>query len=171
MGIWSKRQFIKLTLLIPSFYSVDGHYWPIIGTRRVRLHFARLILRRHLSHRSAGYLEELKGWRAALRLLAAIHLALFMAHVALGPETLFLDRGDNSKVFPPARKRWRQYAHFCIYDHTPLKAIEFVRPFLMFSRPVVLLPALAYALVFVYTIVLVVRGSSQFRVYLNHLLI
>ncbi|KAF8509789.1 MFS multidrug transporter [Gautieria morchelliformis] len=107
----------------------------------------------------AGYLVQFKGWRAAFYLLAAVQLAIFVAHVFLGPETLFLGRGETDEEVEPSlpqkRKRWHQYVHFSIYDRTPLQTIEFIRPFFMFARPVVLLPAMAYAFVFAYAHVFV----------------
>jgi hypothetical protein len=104
---------------------------------------------------------QLKGWREALRLLAAIHLALFVAHVFFGPETLFLESEgtDEKQRPPPARKWWHQYVVFRIYDRTPLQMIEFIRPFLMGTHLVVLLPSVAYSLVFAYTNIFVVRVS------------
>ena len=110
---------------------------------------------------SVGYLVQLKGWRTAFQLIAAIHLALFVAHIFWGPETLFLEHDQNDEAVRPSssKKRWRQYVQFGIFDPTPLKTVEFIQPFLMFARPVVLLPAIAYAFVFAYTNVLVVSGS------------
>jgi hypothetical protein len=114
---------------------------------------------------SVGYLVQFKGWRAAFHLLAAVQLAIFVAHVFLGPETLFLGRGgidqEEESSLSQKRKRWHKYVHFSIYDRTPLQTIEFIRPFFMFARPVVLLPAMAYAFVFAYAHVFVVCRSSQ----------
>ncbi|KAF8589747.1 MFS multidrug transporter [Ramaria rubella] len=104
-----------------------------------------------------GFLVQEKGWRAAFVLIAALQLALFVAHIFLGPETLFLNRGkqDERQISPNSRFQCRQYVHFPIYDNTPIRKMEFVHPFLMAMRPVVMLSAAAYAIVFAYTNVLV----------------
>lgn len=89
---------------------------------------------------SVGCLVQLKGWRAAFRLLAAIHLALFGAHIVLESETLERRISNDDPEVSRPRNNW---CHFRVYDHV--------------GRPAVLLPALAYAVVFSYTTVLVVR--------------
>lgn len=114
--------------------------------------------------KSVGYLVQLKSWRAALRLLAAIHLTLFGAHLIFGPETLFVeDEGsDEKQKTAPRTKWWHQYLMFRIYDPTPFQLIEFIRPFLMIAHPVVVLPSVAYAFVFSYTNIMMVRDHSQY---------
>ena len=122
---------------------------------------------------SVGYLVQLKGWRTAFQLMAAINLAIFVAHIFLGPETLFPDRDKKEEEvkLSPSKGRWRQYIHFGILDHSPLRLIEFIHPFFMVVRPVILLPAVAYGMVFAYTNALVVRGSSElYDSRLNYLL-
>ncbi|KAJ7754339.1 MFS general substrate transporter [Mycena maculata] len=106
----------------------------------------------------AGYLVQFKGWRSAFYLLAAIHLALFFTHLFFGPETLYLNRLAPGKGFDEkevaARTGWRRYFSFHVYDNRRITFAEICRPLIMVWRPVVVLPALAYAITFAYTNVL-----------------
>lgn len=173
MGLWGKR-YVNLarnqepTSTYCLFISSDGYHRPAIRSCGVFYPFVSSPFHMALiGLPSVGYLVQLKGWRAAFYLLAAIHLALFVAHIFLGPETLFLDRDEKDEEVKASRSkgRWRQYVHFGILNRTPLQTIEFIRPFLLFIRPVVLLPSIAYAFVFAYTNVLVVRYSFKCMIY------
>ena len=123
----------------------------------------------------AGYLVQYKGWRASLYLLAGIHFALFFAHLAFGPETLYPNRlapgekqHDGQKEVSP----FQQYFGFRIYRKERIHFMEIIRPLFMVVRPVVLFPALAYAITFSYTNVLMVSQHSTlmigFRSELNY---
>ncbi|KAJ7439457.1 MFS multidrug transporter [Mycena latifolia] len=104
-----------------------------------------------------GYLVQFKGWRSAFYLLAAIHLALFFAHLFFGPETLYLNRrgpGQGYEKEVATRAGWLEYFTFHVYDRRPITLREICRPLIMIWRPVVLLPTLAYAITFAYTNVL-----------------
>ncbi|KAL4245865.1 hypothetical protein ABKN59_008794 [Abortiporus biennis] len=105
-----------------------------------------------------GYLVQIKGWRTEFYLLASIHLALFFAHLFFGPETLYPNRappGEGKEMGIDKHERWySQYIHFHIYTKTPFRLVELWRPFAMAFRPVVLLSAVAYAITFSYTNVL-----------------
>ncbi|KAF8591658.1 MFS multidrug transporter [Ramaria rubella] len=109
-----------------------------------------------------GFLVQDKGWRAAFVLLAALHFGIFVAHLFLGPETLFIDRGNDTANVKPSRVRDHWYhVNFPIYDRTPIRKMEFIHPFLMAVRPVVMLAAMAYAVVFTYTNILVTTFVPQ----------
>ncbi|KAF8589740.1 MFS multidrug transporter [Ramaria rubella] len=118
-----------------------------------------------------GFLVQEKGWRAAFILTSALQLALFVAHIFLGPETLFLshDEADEKEVeketengvLPGSKFEWRRYVHFVIYDHSPIRMMEFLNPCLMAGRAVILLPAAAYGFVYAYTSVLLNQFCLQ----------
>ncbi|KAJ6466366.1 MFS multidrug transporter [Mycena sanguinolenta] len=111
-----------------------------------------------------GYLVEKHGWRSSFYLAAAIHLALFFAHLFFAPETLYLNRrspgeGYDSKEVEE-QQGWSSYFTFKIHDPRSLTLMDFCRPLLMVFRPLVVLPALAYAINFAYTNVLMVYGEK-----------
>ncbi|KAJ7460933.1 MFS multidrug transporter [Mycena galericulata] len=112
-----------------------------------------------------GYLVQNKGWQSAFYLLAASHLLLFFAHLFFGPETLYLNRfapgtGYDEKEVT-SRTGWRSYITFYVYDPRHISLGEVFRPLIMIWRPVVLLPALAYAITFSYTNVLMTIQIPQ----------
>ncbi|PSR71886.1 hypothetical protein PHLCEN_2v12230 [Hermanssonia centrifuga] len=107
-----------------------------------------------------GYLVQNKGWRAAFYLLAAIHLALFFAHLFFGPETLYPNRaapGEEPK--DAVVSTWYSSYKFQLYSRKPLQLIELWRPFTMAMRPPVLLAAFAIAVPFAYIGVLLIFGQ------------
>ncbi|EIW81744.1 MFS general substrate transporter [Coniophora puteana RWD-64-598 SS2] len=106
----------------------------------------------------SGYLVQNKGWRSALFLLAAIHLGIFFAHFILGPETLFLDRTAPGQPYNQdevaKRTDWRSFYTLRVFSTRKYQTSEFFRPVIMITRPVVLLPTLAYSITYTYTNVL-----------------
>ncbi|KAJ7661697.1 major facilitator superfamily domain-containing protein [Mycena rosella] len=102
-----------------------------------------------------GFLVQDKGWRSAFYLLAAIHLALFFAHLFFGPETLYLNRRSPGEGYGEkdvaVHTGWHHYVSFQVFDRRPISVQEIFRPLAMVFRPVVLLPALAYSITFCYT--------------------
>ena len=107
-----------------------------------------------------GYLVQLKGWRAEFYLLAGIHLGLFFLHLFFGPETLYPYRSSPGKANElekwEATRWYDQYIRFRTYKKEPFHLKEILKPFAMALRPVVMLPAVAYAITFAYTGVLMV---------------
>ncbi|KAF7357643.1 MFS multidrug transporter [Mycena sanguinolenta] len=105
-----------------------------------------------------GYLVQKHGWRSSFYLAAPIHLALFFAHLFFAPETLYLNRRAPGEGYDPKeveeQQGWSSYFVFKIIDPAPLTLLDFCRPLLMVFRPLVALPALAYAINFAYTNVL-----------------
>ena len=72
----------------------------------------------------------------------AVQLILY---TFLGPETLYIrgDKDDRSQF-------QREYTHFRRIDHTPLRLWDFIQPLSYFGRPCVVIPAAAYAMVFLW---------------------
>lgn len=65
-------------------------------------------------------------------------------------------------------ERWYdQYVRFRIYKKEKFKLEEILKPFAMALRPVVLLPAMAYAVVFSYTGVLMVSRELEFQLLIS----
>lgn len=120
---------------------------------------------------STGFLIQVKGWRTSFYLLAAIHLALFFAHLFFGPETLYPSRAPPGKVSniedERTRTGWRGLVAFRVYDRRWIPVSEILRPLIMAVRPVVVLPALAYALTFGHTNVLMVSLAAPLHIYSN----
>ncbi|KAJ7093782.1 MFS general substrate transporter [Mycena epipterygia] len=99
-----------------------------------------------------GFLIQNKGWQQAFYLLAALHFALFFAHLFFAPETLYLNRraqgdGYDEKEVEEA-SGFSSLFKFRLYNRKMITVGEICKPLLMFFRPVVLLPTLAYSLAF-----------------------
>ncbi|KAJ6466365.1 MFS multidrug transporter [Mycena sanguinolenta] len=115
---------------------------------------------------AVGYLVQKHGWRSSFYLAASIHLALFFAHLFFAPETLYLNRRSPGEGYDPKeveefeQQQWSSYFIFKVIDPRPLTLMDFCRPLLMVFRPLVVLPALAYAINFAYTNVLMVFGEK-----------
>jgi hypothetical protein len=86
-----------------------------------------------------GYLVQRYDWRASLYLLAAIHAALFFAHLAFGPETLEVSAG-NSGESPALATGWRSYFIFKRHNKSPIRLQEIVAALSMAFVPSVALP-------------------------------
>ncbi|BGP24751.1 hypothetical protein JCM10295v2_003670 [Rhodotorula toruloides] len=104
-------------------------------------------------------------WQWTFYLLAIINLVQFILYVFLAPETAGFVRpargvpGMESTLSEPPRQKtpwWKLYFSFKRTSSAPWSRVpyETVHPFVMVLRPTVLLPALAYAITFSYTNVL-----------------
>ncbi|KAL7006100.1 hypothetical protein EMMF5_004438 [Cystobasidiomycetes sp. EMM_F5] len=117
-----------------------------------------------------GFVVYHLRWQWIFYILSIIFLVEFCAYVVLGPETLY-DRpprhGDaqddrtviDSPVVPPSagRESWlKPYVSFARHDRTPWSRlpIEIISPLRMFIVPTVFLPAMAYAVTFTFSNVL-----------------
>ena len=119
-----------------------------------------------------GYLVQNKGWRAAFYLLAATHLGLFVAHLILGPDTLYqreststdeLSREDSKATTAldnSSENKWYRAYCFRVHSRRPFHWMEFWRPFTMAARPLLLLAAFGMTIPFAYGVLLMVRGLA-----------
>ena len=75
-------------------------------------------------------------------------------YALLGPETRFL-RHDNAKHAVSGFAAFKEsYLKFRRIDHTPITAMEFISPLRLAKYPCVMIPACAYAMVFLFASVL-----------------
>ncbi|KAG9029992.1 hypothetical protein FRB95_004638 [Tulasnella sp. JGI-2019a] len=122
-----------------------------------------------------GFVVQHKSWRWIFWIISIIHLAEFVLYFILGPETLFdrQDRGIDTETTKqadhlkysasaPAQNatgtllRKREYITIRRWDKTPWSHVpwEVIKPLTMIVQLPVVLPGLAYAIIFTYTGVL-----------------
>lgn len=89
--------------------------------------------------------------------LAAVNGGQFLAYLVLGPETRYLRRG-----VPHTRSAFAQeYLAFGRKDPSPLRAIDFVQPLALWRYAAVVVPTVAYSIVFGFTSVLLTVEIPQ----------
>ncbi|EIN08318.1 MFS general substrate transporter [Punctularia strigosozonata HHB-11173 SS5] len=123
-----------------------------------------------------GFIVQNKGTHWLFFLLAILNLALFFGYILFGFETLYMrvprslsSDEDQERVASAlhdhgqSNSRWySKYATFHRIDSRPVRPFEFVYPLLMARRPVVLLPTIAYTIVFAYAGVFITVLVPQF---------
>ncbi|KAK3309765.1 uncharacterized protein B0T15DRAFT_545760 [Chaetomium strumarium] len=88
----------------------------------------------------------------------------FILYFLLGRETLYL-RGPTPSMSPPPSSSQPSRSLLCFrrLDPTPLRVWDFVKPLTFFRRPCVLIPTVAYAMVFLWAnIMMSVKTGSLF---------
>lgn len=115
-----------------------------------------------LPHTSSGYLIQIRGWRPVFYILSAVHLGIFFLHLFFGPETIYLHRylhktPEENQSEQAKQEGLEQFLGFRRYSTARFHIMEIIRPFTMVLRPVILLPAVACAMMFAYTVVETVR--------------
>ncbi|CAP99479.1 putative transporter [Penicillium chrysogenum] len=93
-----------------------------------------------------GFVTYRVGYHWIYWILAMINGGQFILYLFFGPETLYLGSGIESRE--SARKI--EYMSLRRIDPTPFSWFEFVRPLTMARHPSILLPACAYAMVFLF---------------------
>ncbi|OIW34601.1 MFS general substrate transporter [Coniochaeta ligniaria NRRL 30616] len=90
-----------------------------------------------------GFVTMRVGYRWTYWILAITNGAQLLLYVFLGPETRYM-RGQthSGSTFT------QEYLRFKRIDPTPIRLSDFLHPFTLFTRSRVLLPTLAYAMVF-----------------------
>ncbi|KAJ5194256.1 hypothetical protein N7472_006722 [Penicillium cf. griseofulvum] len=106
-----------------------------------------------------GFVTYRAGYQWIFWTLAMINGGQFILYLFFGPETRYLGSGINSKDSP----RKIEYMSLRRIDPTPFSWLEFVRPLTMARHPSILIPACAYAMVFLF-------GSVLTTVEVPHLL-
>ncbi|KAF2002387.1 MFS general substrate transporter [Amniculicola lignicola CBS 123094] len=104
-----------------------------------------------------GFVTERVSYRWIYWILAMINCGQFFLYVFLGPETRFLRHGITHTE--PAMKG--SYYKFRRIDPSPITAYEFISPLRMAKCPCVMIPAVAYAMVFLFASVLVTVEIPQ----------
>ncbi|KAH7115122.1 major facilitator superfamily domain-containing protein [Dendryphion nanum] len=104
-----------------------------------------------------GFVTTRVGYRWIYYILATINGGQFILYLFLGPETRFLRHGVQHSS--PAVKE--AYFKFHRIDPTPITALEFIHPLKMAMRPSAIVPALAYAMIFLFSSVLITVEIPQ----------
>ncbi|KAF7947875.1 hypothetical protein EAE96_008952 [Botrytis aclada] len=104
-----------------------------------------------------GFVANHVGWRWIYWILAIMNGVQFIAYVFLGPETRYLRHG----VQHPKSSFKEEYLTFHRIDPTPLRVYDFVHPLTLFAKPCIVIPAVAYAMTFLFGSVLITVELPQ----------
>ena len=98
-----------------------------------------------------GFVANRAGYRWIFWVTAITNGVQFILYIFFGPETRYIGGSaeDSSSDFKT------QYLSFRRIDPTPLTLWEFIHPLAMAKHPCVLIPAVAYAMVFLFGSVLI----------------
>lgn len=107
-----------------------------------------------------GFVVEHKNWHWIFYILAIVQLAMFFAYLFFGPETLYM-RNEHATAHRGTISKSELYFKFRRINPAPLRISDFFRPYLMLLKPEVFFAALSYAIVFVYTSVLLSVETPQ----------
>ncbi|KAJ7610226.1 major facilitator superfamily domain-containing protein [Roridomyces roridus] len=100
-----------------------------------------------------GFLAQRADYRWIYWILAMINGVQFVLYFFFGSETLYM-RTTDSVVKSETPTTIASYFNFRRIDPSPLTLASFTHPFRYFLRPRVCLPAIAYAMVFMWSFVL-----------------
>ncbi|TGO08131.1 hypothetical protein BTUL_0224g00040 [Botrytis tulipae] len=104
-----------------------------------------------------GFVANNVGWRWIYWILAIMNGVQFIAYVFLGPETRYLRHG----VQHPKSSFREEYLTFHRIDPSPLRVYDFVHPLTLFAKPCIVIPAVAYAMTFLFGSVLITVELPQ----------
>ncbi|OBT90698.1 hypothetical protein VE02_00518 [Pseudogymnoascus sp. 03VT05] len=98
-----------------------------------------------------GFVAERVGYRWIYWILAIVNGVQFILYLFLGPETRYIRTG----VTHHGSDFKQEYLQFSRIDPSPISAYEFIQPLFLSRKLCILLPAIAYAMTFVFCSVLV----------------
>ncbi|CAD6448545.1 ddd63ed4-46f7-40fe-be80-76e9749d285a [Sclerotinia trifoliorum] len=104
-----------------------------------------------------GFVAVRVGWRWIYWIVAIINGVQFIAYLFFGPETRYLRHG----VQHPKSSFREEYLTFHRIDPTPLRVYDFVHPLTLFTKPCILIPAAAYAMVFLFASIMITVELPQ----------
>jgi MFS family permease len=104
-----------------------------------------------------GFVAQYLSFRWIYWLIAIINGVQFVLYVFFGPETRYLRKG----VEHTGSSLKQEYLNFGRIDPTPIKFLDFIQPLKFFAYASVAIPALAYAVVFLLTGVLITVELPQ----------
>ncbi|KAE8365360.1 major facilitator superfamily domain-containing protein [Aspergillus caelatus] len=104
-----------------------------------------------------GFVANRAGYRWIFWVLAITNGVQFILYIFFGPETRYI--GGSTEDSPSGFKT--QYLSFRRIDPTPLTFREFVHPLTMVKRPSVVVPAVVYAMVFLFGSVMITVEVPQ----------
>jgi MFS family permease len=109
-----------------------------------------------------GFVTQHAGYRWIYWILAIINGVQLILYGLLGPETRFIRHGEVKHALTgwPAWKE--QYLKFRRIDPTPITAMEFISPLRLAKYPCIMIPAAAYAMVFLTQVLTTVEIPQLF---------
>ncbi|KAF3400642.1 hypothetical protein DPV78_005884 [Talaromyces pinophilus] len=100
-----------------------------------------------------GFVVQRVEYHWVYWILAIINAVQFILYIFFGPETRYI--GRRKDITPSTGSTIRkEYLTFHRIDPEPLRLWDFIQPFTLFNRITVVVPAIAYAMVFVFSAVL-----------------
>ncbi|KAF2270158.1 MFS general substrate transporter [Lojkania enalia] len=104
-----------------------------------------------------GFVAYHAGWRWIYWIFAIVNGVQFILYLFLGPETRYIRHSVQHTT--PAIKE--EYFKFSRIDATPFTAIEFISPLRMAKYSCVMIPAAAYAMIFLFASVMITVETPQ----------
>ncbi|QSZ34262.1 hypothetical protein DSL72_005852 [Monilinia vaccinii-corymbosi] len=104
-----------------------------------------------------GFVAVHLGWRWIYWILAIINGIQFIAYAFLGPETRYLRHGAQH----PTSSFREAYLTFHRIDPAPLRIYHFVHPLTLVAKPCIVIPAIAYAMTFLFGSILITVELPQ----------
>ncbi|KFY40505.1 hypothetical protein V494_03455 [Pseudogymnoascus sp. VKM F-4513 (FW-928)] len=104
-----------------------------------------------------GFVAERVGYRWIYWILAIVNGVQFILYLFLGPETRYIRTG----VTHHGSDFKQEYFQFSRIDPSPISAYEFIQPLFLSRKLCILLPAIAYAMTFLFCSVLVTVELPQ----------
>ncbi|KAK5215083.1 hypothetical protein LTR72_011837 [Exophiala xenobiotica] len=98
-----------------------------------------------------GFVAYRVEYRWIYKILAITNAVQLVLYVFLGPETRYVRHGITRK----GSSMKQEYFQLCRIDPTPLRLWDFVQPLRFAGRPCVMVPAAAYAMVFLLVAVMI----------------
>ncbi len=108
-----------------------------------------------------GFVSYRVGYRWIYWTLAIINGVQLILYMFLGPETRYMRHEHADHQVSGVKALKESYWKFGRIDPTPFNLKEFISPLRMFKYPCVVIPAVAYAMVFVFAAVMVTVEVPQ----------
>ncbi|KAG9245629.1 major facilitator superfamily domain-containing protein [Calycina marina] len=104
-----------------------------------------------------GFVANGVGYRWIYWILAMINGVQFVLYLFLGPETRFIRMGADHE----GSDFKQEYMSFKRIDPMPIRPIAFIQPLSLFAVPCVVIPSIAYSMVFLWASVLITVELPQ----------
>ncbi|EKG18724.1 Major facilitator superfamily [Macrophomina phaseolina MS6] len=108
-----------------------------------------------------GFVALRVGYRWIYWILACTNAVQSLLYLFLGPETRYIRSAQPSCARPTTNTFTARYLTFRRIDPTPLRPTDFLQPLRFAARPCVIVPAAAYAMVFLLASVMITIEIPQ----------
>ncbi|OJJ43656.1 hypothetical protein ASPZODRAFT_161530 [Penicilliopsis zonata CBS 506.65] len=109
-----------------------------------------------------GFVAQRVGYRWIYYIMAVVHAIQLIVYFAFGAETLYMRKGTGVvQTQQPTGAIKREYFKFGRIDSTPLTWFDFVEPLTLAAKPCVMIPAAAYAMIFLWGSIMVTVEIPQ----------